>query len=62
MKPKASDAHKLLGQIYEGLGKKDKAVQAYKTAYELSKEQKDVVQKSKTFHIIKIRIIILVIF
>ena len=47
VRPKAVDAHKLLGQIFEGLNKKDKAIHAYKTAYDLNNGQKDVVLKSK---------------
>ena len=34
-RPKAIDAYRLLGQIYEASGTKEKAVCAYKTAYEL---------------------------
>ncbi|XP_069959256.1 E3 SUMO-protein ligase RanBP2 isoform X4 [Cherax quadricarinatus] len=45
VRPKAMDAHRLLGQIYEGLGNKEKAVQSYKTSYELGEGQKDLVLK-----------------
>lgn len=47
MRPKATDAHRLLGQINEGLGNKEKAVQSYKTSYELGGGQKDLILKSK---------------
>lgn len=47
VRPKAVDAHRLLGQIYEGLGNKEKAIQAFKNAYELGDGQKDLVLKSK---------------
>ncbi|XP_050685892.1 E3 SUMO-protein ligase RanBP2-like isoform X2 [Eriocheir sinensis] len=45
VRPRAMDAHRLLGQVHEGLGNKEKAVQAYKTAYELGEGQKDLVLK-----------------
>lgn len=45
VRPKAMDAHKLLGQIFENLNNKEKAVQAYKTSYELGEGQKDLVLK-----------------
>lgn len=47
VRPKAADAHRLLGQINEGLGNKEKAVQSYKTSYELGGGQKDLILKSK---------------
>merc|ERR1712106_308764 len=43
--PKAMDAYKLLGQIFENLNNKEKAVQFYKTSYELGEGQKDLVLK-----------------
>ncbi|KAK7072855.1 hypothetical protein SK128_020456 [Halocaridina rubra] len=45
VRPKAVDAHRLLGQIFEGLNLKEKAVQAYKTSYELGEGQRDLVLK-----------------
>ncbi|XP_066979899.1 E3 SUMO-protein ligase RanBP2 isoform X2 [Macrobrachium rosenbergii] len=45
VRPKANDAHRLLGQIFESLNMKEKAVQAYKTAYELGEGQRDLVLK-----------------
>ncbi|XP_047739959.1 E3 SUMO-protein ligase RanBP2 isoform X2 [Hyalella azteca] len=45
VRPKAIDGHRLLGQILEANGKKEKAVLAYKTAYELGDGQKDLVIK-----------------
>ncbi|XP_064087271.1 RANBP2-like and GRIP domain-containing protein 5/6 [Macrobrachium nipponense] len=45
VRPKANDAHRLLGQIFESLILKEKAVQAYKTAYELGEGQRDLVLK-----------------
>ncbi|CAL4133606.1 unnamed protein product, partial [Meganyctiphanes norvegica] len=45
VRPKAMDAHRLLGQIFENLNNKEKAVQAYKTSYELGEGQKDLVLK-----------------
>ncbi|KAK8396428.1 hypothetical protein O3P69_005465 [Scylla paramamosain] len=45
VRPRAVDAHRLLGQVQEGLGNKEKAVQAYKTAYELGEGQKDLLLK-----------------
>ncbi|KAK4319922.1 hypothetical protein Pmani_009183 [Petrolisthes manimaculis] len=45
VRPKAVDAHRLLGQIYEGLGNKEKAIQSFKNAYELGDGQKDLVLK-----------------
>ena len=47
MRPRAVDAHRLMGQVQEGLGNKEKAVVAYKTAYELGDGQKDLVLKSE---------------
>ena len=47
IKPKNPDAHRLLGQIYEGLKEFSKALQAYKTAYEIADTQKGLVLKSK---------------
>jgi len=38
-------AHKLLGQIYESLKQKEKAVGSYKKAFELDNSQKDLVLK-----------------
>lgn len=49
VRPKAIDAHRLLGQVHEARGNKDKAVLAYKTAYELGDGQKDLVIKSEQF-------------
>ena len=40
-------AHKLLGQILEGLNQIEKAVTAYKRSLEIDEKQKDVVLKSE---------------
>ena len=40
-------AHKLLGQILEGLNQIEKAVTAYKRSLEIDDKQKDVVLKSE---------------
>ncbi|KAF2363400.1 Zinc finger RanBP2-type [Trinorchestia longiramus] len=45
VRPKAIDAHRLMGQIHEASGNAEKAVLAYKTAYELGDGQKDLVIK-----------------
>ena len=41
-------AHKLLGQIYEGLQEVEKAITAYKRSLDLDDKQKDVLIKSKS--------------
>ena len=50
VRPKTTDAHRLLGQIFESLSMKEKAVQAYKMSYELGEGQRDLVLKSKCFY------------
>ena len=47
LRPKANDAHRLHGQILEATGNKEKAIAAYKIAYELAPAQKDLVLKSE---------------
>ena len=44
-KESSSVAHKLLGQVYEALKQKDKAVNSYKKAYDLDNVQKELVLK-----------------
>ena len=41
----SSTAFKLLGQICEGLQQREKAIQAYKTAFELDQSHKDIILK-----------------
>ena len=40
-------AHKLMGQIYEAVRDKQKAVESYKRSLDLDPEQKDLVLKGK---------------
>ena len=46
-RPKSFDGHKLLGQIHEASGNKDKAVLSYVAAYKLTDSPKDLVIKSE---------------
>lgn len=43
----SSLAHKLLGQCYEGLNLKDKALGAYRRSLELEANQAELILKSK---------------
>lgn len=40
-------AHKLLGQAFEGLGQKEKAISEYKRSLELENNQPDLILKSE---------------
>jgi len=46
------EAHKLMGQIYEGLKDKYKAIESYKRCLDLEPDQKDVILKGSTIVII----------
>ena len=46
-------AHKLLGQILEGLNQTEKAITAFKRSLEIDDKQKDVILKSKLIPYVK---------
>jgi len=47
VRPDHAGAHKVLGQAYEGLKEKEKALEAYKRSLELESKQPDLVFKGK---------------